>query len=395
MLTKEELNKLQDTINSIEDEIISIRREIHKNPELSYRETKTAKLVSEYLRRLGYELRENVGGNGVVGLLKGQGEKVVALRADMDALPIQEMNNVDYRSQVKGVMHACGHDAHTAILLGVAKTLALNKEMLRGSIKLLFQPAEEAGGEGGALPMIRDGALKEPKPDYIFGLHIMAELPTGVIGYRAGPLMASPDAFLIKIKGKGGHASKPDDTIDPIFVSSQIINSIYGLRSRYVEQRKPLVISVSRIEGGTKDNIIPDEVVMEGTIRTLDETLRRKVWELMKKIIVSLCSTFGAICEVEIQEGYPVTINDPEVTENAISTLRENGFTTQEIDPIMGGEDMSRFLNEIPGMYYFLGTRNEQKGIIYPNHSSRFNVDESILKTGILSLSILALSFLR
>jgi carboxypeptidase Ss1 len=395
MLDKQIIQRIVESSMAVEREVISIRREIHRHPELSYQEKRTSELVSSKLRSLGLEVRTGVGGTGVVGLLRGKGEgKVVGLRADMDALPVSEMTDLPFKSEVPGVMHACGHDAHTAILLGVAEVLSMNADLLKGSVKFLFQPAEEDGGRGGALPMIEDGALEDPHVDHVFGLHIVSDCPSGVICYRPGPVMAAPDSFKIIVKGRGGHGSRPDDTVDPIWIGSQIVSTLYGLRSRVVPQTKPLVISVCSFHSGTKDNIIPDQAVLEGTIRTLDEDLRSMVKTKVAEMVNSLCSSMGAQCHVSFMaDAYPVTVNDPIVTEKAASLLKEAGFKLLEIEPVMGGEDVSRFLQRAPGTYYFLGTRNESKGCIYPNHSSKFTIDEDVLKVGVSSLSLLAIQF--
>jgi carboxypeptidase Ss1 len=380
----------------IQHDIIAIRRKIHEHPELSYKEKRTSRLVAEKLRALGIEVKTNVGGTGVVGLLKGDdGGKVVALRADMDALPVQEMTEEEFKSNVKGVMHACGHDSHVAMLLGTAVLLSKHKKELKGSVKFLFQPAEEHGGKGGAKPMIRAGAMKNPDVDYVFGLHIYSHLPSGVFGLRAGPIMAAPDSFRIKIIGKGGHGSAPQETIDPIFLAAQVIVSLQGISGRMVDPVEPFVISVCSVHSGTKSNVIPDEAVLEGTIRTLDSRLRSHILKKVRNTVKALCAVYGAKGEVEfLQDAYPVTINDKATTEKVFKTLRKiKGTQTREIKPILGGEDFSRFLEQARGTFYFLGTYNRKKGCIYPNHSSRFKIDEDVLKYGTASLAALALDF--
>ncbi len=381
-------------IKQYENEIIKIRRKIHSNPELSYQEYETAKLVAQKLRALGVQVKPKVGGTGVVGLLKGAKKgKTVGLRADMDALPVLENVELPFKSKNAGVMHACGHDTHVAMLLGAAMLLAKHKAELSGTVKFLFQPAEEQGGLGGALPMVRDGAMQGV--DYVFGLHIAGDWASGTFALREGPLMAAPDSFKIKIVGRGGHGSHPSDTIDPIYVATQVITAIQGVTSRMIDQTKPLVISVCSIHSGTKDNIIPDEAMLEGTIRTLDEKTRKEAKSTFSKIVNSVCKTYGARCEIEMmRDAYPVTINDPKVTKQAFKILKTiKGTKTVECDPIMGGEDMSRFLQKAPGTFYFLGTKNPKKGCVAPNHSSKFKVDEDVLKYGAVSLAKLALEF--
>jgi carboxypeptidase Ss1 len=384
-------------VKKFEPEIIAIRRKIHENPELSYQEFETAKLVEEKLRSLGIKVRSHVGGTGVIGLLEGgQSGKVVALRADMDALPVQENVELPFKSKNDGVMHACGHDSHVAMLLGAAMLLSERKEDLKGTVKFLFQPAEEHGGRGGAKPMIEDGAMKNPKVDYVFGLHIgITAFPAGTFSLCSGPILAAPDSFNIRIIGKGGHGSEPENTIDPIFVASEVISAIQGITSRMIDQKKPFVISVCTIHAGTKDNIIPDDALLSGTIRTLDEQTRRKAKQLFRKVVMQTCRTFGARAEVKLMEdAYPVTVNDEKATERVTSILKQiKGTKTRKEEPILGGEDFSRFLLEAPGAFYFLSTFNKKKGCTSPNHSSKFKIDEDVLKYGAVSLASIASDF--
>ena len=391
------MNLLQDA-KVIEPEIVKTRRALHQRPELSYREVKTAKLVAKRLKALGIKTTEGVGGTGVVGILKGAKKgKVVGLRADMDALPVTEMSDVPFKSQVNGVMHACGHDTHVAMLLGAAKILAKHRGELNGTVKFLFQPAEEHGGKGGAKPMIEAGAMKNPKVDYDFGLHISNRCNSGEFGLRPGPLMAAPDGFKIKILGKGGHGSAPHETVDPIYVASQVIGGLQGVSSRMIDPVQPFVISVCSVHGGTKDNIIPDECVLEGTIRTLDSGVRAIAKRKVEEVATGVCRTFGARCEVEfIQDAYPITYNDPKATERVIKVLKTiPGNKVKIVEPVLGGEDFSRFMEVAPGAFYFLGTKNPKKGCVYPNHSSRFKVDEDVLKVGAASLAAVAMEFTK
>lgn len=386
---------LQDA-KAIESEIIRTRRALHQKPELSYHEVATARFVARRLKALGVKVTEGVGGTGVVGILKGAKKgRVVGLRADMDALPVTEMADVPFRSQVKGVMHACGHDTHVAMLLGAAKILAKHRGELCGTVKFLFQPAEEHGGTGGAKPMIDAGAMKNPKVDYVFGLHISDRYNSGEFTLRPGPLMAAPDGFKIRILGRGGHGSAPHQTVDPIFVASQVMVGLQGVSSRMIDPVQPFVISVCSIHGGTKDNIIPDDCVLEGTIRTLDAGVRSLAKRKVREVATRVCSTFGARCEVEfIKDAYPITYNDPRATERLIRVLKGiPGNRVKIVDPVLGGEDFSRFLEKAPGAFYFLGTRNQKKGCVYPNHSSRFKVDEDVLKAGAASLAAVAMEF--
>lgn len=377
----------------IEPKIIEIRRKIHENPELSYKEFNTSALVESFLKNLGIQVIKGVGlPTAVVGIIdSGKPGNTVALRADMDALPVEEATDLPFKSKNNGIMHACGHDSHVAMLLGAS--ILIKKYLTKGRIKLLFQPAEEDGGLGGAKPMIDAGVMDDV--DYVFGLHISSAYPVGTFALRKGPIMATPDSFKIIIHGKGGHGSAPQETIDPIFISAQIILALQGIRSRIIDPRQPFVLSVTSVHSGTKDNIIPDDAIMEGTIRSLDESTRGKAIEYTKKIVDSICSAFNASCEVEfMKDVYPLTVNDPNVTEKVIQILKKiEGTKTIETEPILGAEDFSRFLQKAPGTYFFLGTRNDEKGYIYPNHSSRFVIDESVLKLGTTALTLLALEF--
>jgi len=380
----------------IEPEIIKTRRILHQHPELAYHENGTAKLVADMLESMGVNVKRGVGGTGVLGALKGaRPGRVVALRADMDGLPVHELSDVDFKSKVDGVMHACGHDTHMAMLLGAARILSENKDKLCGTVKFLFQPAEEHGGRGGAMPMIEAGVMNDPKVDYVFGLHIDSTRKSGEIGVREGAMMAAPDTFRVKIVGRGGHGSAPHETVDPIYVAAHVILALQGVSSRMINPVRPFVISVGAVHSGTKENIIPDVAMLEGTIRTLDEATRKRAKQRVEAVAKGVCKTFGAIAEVEFEtDAYPVTVNDPEATKKAVEVLRKiPGIRIKTIEPVLGGEDFSRFLQKAPGTFYFLGTDNPAKGCIYPNHSSKFKVDEDVLKFGTASLATLAYEF--
>lgn len=388
-------NLLQEA-NNIESEIIEIRRKIHSEPELSFKEYKTAKLVAKKLRELGMQVKTHVGGNGVLGILVGEKDgKVIALRADMDALPVNEDVDLPFKSKNTGVMHACGHDTHVAMLLGAATLLSKHKSELHGTVKFLFQPAEEDGETGGAKPMIEAGVMNNPKVDYVFGLHIGGEYPSGTFGIRPGPFMATPDGFEIKIIGKGGHGSRPHETIDPIFVSAQLINALQAISSRMINPIRPFVISICSIHSGTTDNVIPDEAVMMGTMRTLDEKTRSAAIKYFKQITKDVCGSFRAKYVLDfVKDPYPITYNDEKVTKRVTEILKTiKGTKTIEIDQKLGAEDFARFQQKAPGTFYYIGTRNEKKGCVYPNHSSKFKVDEDVLKFGAISLAKLALEF--
>jgi carboxypeptidase Ss1 len=379
-----------------EPKIIGMRRRLHQNPELSFREENTSSFVSETLRSLGVSVRNRVGGHGVLGLLKGgRAGRVVALRADMDALPLEETSDVDFPSKVKGVMHACGHDTHVAMLLGAAMILAKRRDELRGTVKFLFQPAEEAGDlGGGARPMIKDGALMNPRVDYIFGLHIFANYPSGTFALREGAIMASSGTFKIRISGPGGHGSAPHQTVDPVYIGAQVVTSLQAIPSRMIDPIEPFVISVCSIHSGTKSNIIPAEATLEGTFRTVSESTNRRAKNLIREIAKGVSQAYGARCEVSIVDSNPVTRNDSIVTKKVSQILKTiPGTKTVEIPPVLAAEDFSFYLQKVPGTYYFLGTRNKAKGCVYPNHSSKFKVDEDVLKYGSASLALLAFEF--
>lgn len=369
---------------------------IHANPELAFKELETAALVAEELKRAGVQVQTRIGRTGVLGVLEGaKPGRTVALRADMDALPLQELSGEEFASKSKGVMHACGHDSHVAMLLGAARILAGHRAELRGTVKFLFQPAEEAAEEGGgAKPMIEAGVLEKPKVDYVFGLHIYSTFPSGTFALRPGPLMAASGTFRIAVHGRGGHGSAPHQTIDPVFVAAQVITALQGIRSRMVDPVEPSVVSVCSIHSGTRNNIIPDDAVLEGTMRTVNDATKRRVASLVRQLANSVCKTFGAGCEVEIEDAYPVTVNDPAVEAEVANLLRSiPGTKTAEVPPMLIAEDFSFFLRRVPGTYYFLGTRNEKKGCVSPNHSSRFKVDEDVMKYGTASLALLAFNF--
>lgn len=383
---------------AIEPEIIKTRRAVHQRPELSFHEVGTAKLVAERLKSLGMDVKTGVGGTGVLGTLRGAKEgRVVGLRADMDALPVEESTDVEFKSRFKGAMHACGHDTHVAMLLGAARILAKHRDELHGTVKFLFQPAEEHGGRGGAKPMIDDGAMQNPKVDYVFGLHITAEQPSGEFGVREGPVMAASDCFKLKIVGKGGHGAYPHKTIDPVYVAAQVILALQGVSGRMIDPVQPFVVSVCSVHSGTKDNIIPDEALLEGTVRTLDEGTRRLAKKKVVEVASAVSKAFGAHASVEFMaDAYPVTINDPKTTRKVAKLLRKlPGSKVKAQVQQLGGEDFSRFLQKAPGTFYFLGTRNPAKGCVFPNHSSKFKVDEEVLKLGTASLALLADEFTR
>jgi amidohydrolase len=411
-VTAQELAAAVDQrVRALEPKIIAWRRDVHEHPELSNREVRTARLVAEYLRNLGIEVKTGVAKTGVVGLLKGgKPGPVVALRADMDALPVTEETDLPFKSTVKteylgqqvGVMHACGHDAHVAILLGVAEALAGVRDQIPGTIKFIFQPAEEGpppGEPGGAPLMVAEGVLENPKPAAIFGLHVISGLPAGMITYRSGPLMASADWLYITVKGKQTHGAWPWSGIDPVVTSAQIVTGLQNIVARQIDvSREPAVVTVATIHGGTRKNIIPDQVEMTGTIRTFDEGMRQDVHARIKHIAESIAGANHAHAEVKVEKAVPVTVNAPELTEKMLPTLKRIGGEggSRPHQRVMVAEDFSYFQEKIPGLFYFVGVtpKDQDMAAAAPNHSPRFHIDESGLLQGARSLAALAVDFL-
>ena len=395
----------------LEDKVIAWRRDIHQNPELSYHETRTAALVAKHLGTLGYEVTTGVGDTGVVGVLRGgKPGPVVALRADMDALPVEERVDVPFASKVKapwqgqmtGVMHACGHDAHVAILMGVAEILAEYRAELTGTVKLLFQPNEEGfeGRVSGAQAMIDDGALANPKPSAVFGLHVTSGQSSGVIALRPGGLMASADSLRINVHGRQTHGSSPWRGVDPVVTSAQIILALQTIITRQIDSTaSPAVLSISTIHGGVRSNILPDDVTMEGTLRAHDEAIRAEVKRRLIKTATTIAEAAGATAEVEIGEGVPVTYNDPELTQWGTRSLGHGVGVdrVKETRPVMGAEDFSILANAVPGMFFFLGITppDENPREAPANHSPLFHIHEPALKYGVRALSYLAIDYLR
>jgi amidohydrolase len=402
---------LAAAIDKVAPKVVGWRRDFHQNPELGNREVRTGGIVAQHLRALGLEVREKVAHTGVVGLLKGAHPgPVVALRADMDALPVTEEVDVPFKSTVRtewngqqcGVMHACGHDAHTAILMGVAEALASIRDRIHGSVKFIFQPAEETppiGEEGGAKLMVEQGCLKSPDVGAIFGLHISSIYPSGQIGYRSGPMMASADDFRVFVRGTQTHAAMPWRGVDPIVVSAQIVMGLQTIVSRRMAiTHEPSVVTVGVFHGGVRHNIIPDEVKLEGTIRAFDEKHRDQLHEHVKRISEMIAQAGGATAKVHIHRWYDVTVNHPELTEWSIPSLTRVAGEGQVrvIDKVCGAEDFSFYQKEVPGFFFFVGCTppDRDAATAAPNHSPRFYVDESCLPLGMKSLATLALDWL-
>ena len=403
--------ELKSANKSVSEKVIKWRRHLHQYPELSNREFETAKYVAKHLRSLGLEVQTGVAHTGVVAKLKG-GKKgpLIALRADMDALPVKEQvdlpfastQTTEYKGNTVGVMHACGHDNHVAILMAAAESLVKIKEELAGDILFVFQPAEEGapdGEEGGAELMLKEGLFKE-KPEAVFGLHVTSSLNTGQIGFREGPLMASADKFTITVKGRQTHGSRPWNGVDPIVASSQIIMATQTIASRQVDVTKaPSVVSFGAINGGVRNNIIPDQVEMVGTIRTFDQGMRADIKKRLAKTAEMVAESGGAEAHVHIDHGYPVTVNDVELTKKMTPTLagvvgKENLITTPLIT---GAEDFSYYALETPGMFFFLGvTPKGQDAVTAPsNHSPHFFADEKALQLGVNAMTQLVVDYLK
>jgi amidohydrolase len=384
------LQTIKQQSKQIHAKVIEYRRHLHMHPELSFSEKNTQQYVIEELRDMGITQIENKANTGVVALIEGKnnGTKTIALRADMDALPITELNDVSYASTNKGVMHACGHDVHTASLLGCASILQELKGHFEGTIKLIFQPGEEKL-PGGASLMIKDGALLNPEPAAIFGQHVMPLLPVGTIGFREGLYMASTDELYFTIKGKGGHGAMPHLTIDPVQISAQVITALQTLVSRNSNPILPTVLSIGKVIANGATNIIPNEVHMEGTFRTLNEEWRNNAHKLITQLSTSIAQSFGGTCELEIRKGYPFLQNDVAVTQRAKqwATAYVGESNVVDLDIWMAAEDFAYYSQQMPACFYRLGTRNEAKGIISGVHTPTFDIDEQALEisTGLMA----------
>ena len=383
------LEKIKLLSQEYSNEVLEMRRHLHANPELSYQEFNTAKYVAQQLKLFGIEPRE-IATTGLVTEIKGKNpsKKTVALRADMDALPIVEANDVPYKSKNEGVMHACGHDVHTSSLLGTAKILNSLKNEFEGTVRLLFQPGEEKN-PGGASFMIRDGALENPRPSSIIGQHVFPLLPVGKIGFREGMYMASADEIYLRVMGKGGHGASPDLAIDPIVIASHIIIGLQQIISRNANPRQPTVLTFGNIVGKGATNIIPDEVNIAGTFRAMNEEWRNAALDKIKKMAESIAEGMGGRCEVNISRGYPYLENNPALTKKIRSAAVEyvGDENVVDIDITLGAEDFAYYSQVIPAAFYRLGTRNEAKGITSYVHTPTFNIDEDALKisTGLMT----------
>ena len=377
-------DSLKKQTDEMKDWLIEIRRTIHMHPELGFEEVETSKLVMEWLEKFGLQVKKGVATTGVIGLLQGKKPgKTVAIRADMDALPIDEVRPVPYASKIKGKMHACGHDAHVAMLLGVARFFSSIPDQVKGNIKWIFQPAEEGGGGGRV--MVEEGALENPKVDAIFATHVFPLLSAGKVGVYEREGLAATDRFTVKIIGKGGHGAFPHLSKDPILAAGHFITQIHSIVSRDINPQDSAVITIGKISGGTAFNIIPDEVELLGTVRSLTTQVQGELKKRIEEVARGVAQSFGMDYRYDFEYGYPMLINDPEMSK-LVARACSRGIGKENVvvvKPAMGGEDFSYYLEKVPGAFFRLGNRNEAKGTIYPYHSSLFDVDEDILPLGV------------
>lgn len=369
--------------NEIKDLLVSLRRDFHSCPELGFEEYETSKKIKAFLEKEGIEYTD-VSGTGICGIIRGEGDKTIALRGDIDALPLEDRKDREYSSKIQGRMHACGHDAHTTILLGAAKILNSMKKELKGNIKFFFEPAEET--VGGARFMIKEGILENPAVDCVIGLHVDENTEVGKVGIKRGVVNAASNPFTIKIKGKGGHGAHPEDTIDPIVIASNVILALQTIVSREIPPKDAALITVGSIHGGTAQNIIPEEVTLSGIIRTVRTEHREYVKKRLVQTVEGLVSSMRGTCEIDIVESYPCLYNNDSILDiverSAVDIIGKENIKQLE-SPSMGVESFAYFSMERPAAFYFLGVRNEEKGIIHPAHGSLFDIDEDALPIGV------------
>ena len=401
---------IQQDILEIEDKLIEWRRDFHQNPELSNREFKTAEKIAKHLTDIGLQVETNIAKTGVVAILEGdQPGKVIAIRADIDGLPVTERNDLDFKSEVKttflntetGVMHACGHDTHIAILMATAEVLSKHKDKIKGRIKFIFQPAEEGpppGEEGGAKLMIKEGVLENPKVDAIFGLHINSQTPVGTIKYKTGGIMASVERFVINVRGKQTHGSQPWSGVDPILISAKIIDGLQTIISREADlTNEAAVITVGKITSGTRFNIIPESSEMIGTVRTLDPKMREMIEKRMKEMVEGIAKAYGGEASIIFQNNTSITYNDEELTARILPSLQTVAGEENVIimKATTGGEDFSFFQEKVPGVYFFLGGMTAGNSESFPHHTPDFMIDESGLLLGVKAFIQISIDYLN
>jgi amidohydrolase len=380
----------------LKNQLIAWRRDFHRHPELGFKEVRTSGIVAKHLANLGLEVQIGIGKTGVVGVLDGgKPGPVIMLRFDMDALPITELNQTDYVSENPGVMHACGHDAHTAIGMGLAQLMTQHRDEIAGTLKFVFQPAEE--GENGALAMIRDDVLSDPAPEIALGLHVWNEAPVGIAQVGAGGVMAAADIFTIKVQGKVTHGAQPHRGIDAILLAAHIVTALQTVIARSVDPRQTAVVTVGMLHAGSAFNIIADSAEMTGTIRTFDPIVREQILQRVKDVVEGTASALGGSATIDIKAISPATVNDERVAKlvraTAIDVMGAANVSADQFT--MGAEDMSEFLNRVPGCFFFLGSANTDKGPVYPHHNPRFDIDESILPDGVAILAGAVLRYLN
>jgi amidohydrolase len=396
-LTAISAGEIKAAAEAIGPQLTADRRQIHMHPELGFQEFETSRYIQERLGQIGVPFQAGIAETGILATIVGTAGagKTVLLRADIDALPIDEQVDQPYKSQIPGVMHACGHDAHTAVLLGAAKLLLDRRHEFAGTVKLVFQPSEEKP-PGGAIRMIDQGVMENPKVDAAFGLHATPQIETGTLGFRAGPANTASDRFEITIKGKGGHAARPNTTVDAVVIAAHVVVALQTLISRETSPTQPAVVTVGAIHAGNANNVIPGEATILGTVRTYDADLRQQMSERLRALAQGIARAMRADAEVDYSFGYPCLINDAGMTALArsvgIEVVGEKNVV--EVEPTLGGEDMSYFLQRAPGCFFRLGTGNKARGITFGNHHPKFDVDEAALPVGVAAMTTLALRFL-
>jgi amidohydrolase len=384
--------QIQELAKNIFNDVVATRRHLHSHPELSFHEVETSAFIAKQLDALGLE-HVRMADNGLVALIKGEkpSDQVIALRADMDALPITEANDVPYKSQNEGIMHACGHDVHTSSLLGVAKILTDLKSEFGGTVKLIFQPAEEKL-PGGASLMIKEGVLENPKPSAVIGQHVMPLIDAGKVGFRSGKYMASTDELYVTVRGKGGHGAQPQQNIDPVIITAHILTALQQVVSRFSDPKSPCVLSFGKVIANGATNVIPNEVYLEGTFRALDETWRAEAHQKIKKMAEGIAESMGGSCEFNIVKGYPFLINEPKLTETARGHAEDylGKENVLDLDIWMAAEDFAYYSQVADACFYRLGTRNESRGITSSVHTPTFDIEETALETSVGLMAYLA-----